>query len=177
MKITTRHITETAIILAICIASQFLKNMNVYITGSIINACLIIATLGIGMGCALLLAIITPITSFLITGSPVMAAIPLLVPCIILGNMAYVICISKLNKINNKHLPINLIIGSCVKAAFMGILISEIILPNMIPEAMLPKLVALQIQFSLTQLITALIGSFFAYFIWIPLKKVMLFEK
>lgn len=176
MKITVKQITTTAIILAICIVSQFFKNLSVYITGPIINACLIIAVLSVGMGCALVLAIVTPITSFLITGSPIMAAVPLLIPCIMLGNAVYVICVAMLKDKgadgNKVMLPASMVIGSVVKAAVMGLLIAVIILPNMLPEPMLPKLSALKIQFSLTQLITALIGSFLAYVIWIPLKKI-----
>ena len=42
MKLKTRQITVTAILLAICIVSQFFKNLNVYITGPIINAALIL---------------------------------------------------------------------------------------------------------------------------------------
>lgn len=176
MKITVKQITTTAIILAICVISQFFKNLSVYITGPIINACLIIAVLSVGIGCALALAVITPITSFLITGSPIMAAVPLLIPCIILGNAVFVICISMLKDRgtagNKVMLPVSMIIGSIVKAAVMGLLISIIILPNMLPEAMMSKLAVLKIQFSLTQLVTAVIGSFLAYVIWIPLKKV-----
>ncbi len=37
MKIKTKQITLTAIMLAICIVSQFLKNLSVYITGPIIK--------------------------------------------------------------------------------------------------------------------------------------------
>ena len=44
MKITTKQITTTAVLLAICIVSQFFKNTSVYITGPIINACLIMPT-------------------------------------------------------------------------------------------------------------------------------------
>ena len=38
MKLKTRQITVTAILLAICIVSQFFKNVSVYLTGPIINA-------------------------------------------------------------------------------------------------------------------------------------------
>ena len=71
MKITTKQITTTAVLLAICIVSQFFKNTSVYITGPIINACLIIAALDAGMACGIILSVITPVTSFLITGSHV----------------------------------------------------------------------------------------------------------
>lgn len=45
MKMKTRQITVSAIMLAICIASQFFKNLSVYITGPIINAALILTVL------------------------------------------------------------------------------------------------------------------------------------
>lgn len=62
--------------LAICLVSQFFKNLSVYITGPIINAALILTVLYAGMACGIILSIITPVTSFFITGSPVMAAYP-----------------------------------------------------------------------------------------------------
>lgn len=71
MKMKTRQITVTAIMLAICIASQFFKNLSVYITGPIINAALILTVLYAGLACGIILSIITPVTAFFITGSPV----------------------------------------------------------------------------------------------------------
>lgn len=49
MKMKTRQITVTAIMLAICIASQFFKNLSVYITGPVINAALILTVLYAGL--------------------------------------------------------------------------------------------------------------------------------
>lgn len=174
MKITTKQIVTTGIILAICIISQFFKNLSVYITGPIINACLIICVLSCGLACAIALSVITPITSFIITGSPIMAAIPAIIPCVMIGNAILVVCIHLLkNKIGKENisLPISMVIGSIVKAAFMWIVISLLIVPSMLPEAMMPKMPVIQATFSTTQLITALIGSVFAYIIWLPLKK------
>ena len=68
MKIKTKQITVTAIMLAICLVSQFFKNLSVYITGPIINAALILTVLYAGMACGIILSIITPVTSFFITG-------------------------------------------------------------------------------------------------------------
>ena len=82
MKLKTRQITVTAILLAICIVSQFFKNVSVYLTGPIINAALILTTVYAGLACGIILSVITPITSFFITGSPIMAAIPAMFPCI-----------------------------------------------------------------------------------------------
>ena len=45
MKIKTKQITVAAIMLAICLVSQFFKNLSVYITGPVINAALILTVL------------------------------------------------------------------------------------------------------------------------------------
>lgn len=175
MKITTKQITTTAILLAICIASQFLKNLSVYITGPIINACLILAVLSVGVGCGIILAVITPITAFLIAGSPIMAAIPAIIPCIMLGNVILVLGVGLITKKvkGNAGLIAGMAAGSVVKALFMGIVISMILIPMLLPEAMAPKMTVFQTTFSITQLITALIGSIYAFVLWIPLKKVV----
>ena len=158
MKITTKQITTTAVLLAICIVSQFFKNTSVYITGPIINACLIIAALGAGMACGIILSVITPVTSFLITGSPIMSAIPAIIPCVMIGNIILVVAVSLIAKKikGNAGLIAGMAAGSIVKALFMGVVIA-----------------VFQTTFSVTQLITAAIGSVLAFVIWIPLKKVI----
>ena len=167
MKITTKQITTTAVLLAICIVSQFFKNTSVYITGPIINACLIIAALGAGMACGIILSVITPVTSFLITGSPIMSAIPAIIPCVMIGNIILVVAVSLIAKKikGNAGLIAGMAAGSIVKALFMGVVIAL--------EAMVPKMAVFQTTFSVTQLITAAIGSVLAFVIWIPLKKVI----
>ena len=124
MKITTKQITTTAVLLAICIVSQFFKNTSVYITGPIINACLIIAALGAGMACGIILSVITPVTSFLITGSPIMSAIPAIIPCVMIGNIILVVAVSLIAKKikGNAGLIAGMAAGSIVKALFMGAL-------------------------------------------------------
>ncbi|MDO4966098.1 MAG: ECF transporter S component [Lachnospiraceae bacterium] len=175
MKITTKQITITAALLAVCIASQFFKNMSVYITGPIINACIVLAALSSGMICGIIISIITPVTSFFITGSPIIAAIPLIMPCIMIGNAILAVLVSLFVKkgASNKNLVIGMVLGSVLKALFMGIVIALAIIPNMIPEKMAPKMAVFQTTFSVTQLITAVIGCVLAYIIWIPLKKIV----
>ena len=174
-KFNTRALAQAAILLAICIVSQFFKNLSVYITGPIINACLIICALTAGFGWAILLSIVTPITSYIITGSPIMSAIPLIIPCVMVGNAILVIGVALLkSKPNSKiGLPLSMIVGSVVKALFMGLVISMLIIPTMLPEKMEPMMKVFKTTFSITQLITALIGSAFAYVIMIPLRKAM----
>ena len=175
MKITTKQITTTAVLLAICIVSQFFKNTSVYITGPIINACLIIAALGAGMACGIILSVITPVTSFLITGSPIMSAIPAIIPCVMIGNIILVVAVSLIAKKikGNAGLIAGMAAGSIVKALFMGVVIALVLIPSLLPEAMVPKMAVFQTTFSVTQLITAAIGSVLGFVIWIPLKKVI----
>lgn len=173
MKLTTKQIAMTAALLAICIVSQFFKNTSVFITGPVINACIILAGLSAGPGCGIILSLITPITSFIISGSPVMSAIPAIIPCVMIGNALIVICVCLLKgKIKgNWGLPVSMITGCITKALFMGIAISLILIPMLLPQQMQPKMSAFQSTFSVVQLITAAIGSVYAYIIWIPLKK------
>ena len=182
MKITTKQLVQTALLLAICIASQYFKNLSVYITGPIVNLTIIIAVLAVGLWSGILLSIIAPITAFFFTGSPIMAAIPLMFPAVMAGNAVLAVTVWYFqNKLSFKgKLPVGLIAGSVLKAIFMGVVIVLIILPifgNNIaaklpnPDA-LPKILATaKVTFSITQLTTALIGSALAYVIWLPLKK------
>lgn len=175
MKLTTKQITITASLLAICIVSQFFKNTSVYITGPIINACLILAGLSVGMICGIILSVITPITAFFITGSPIISAIPAIMPCIMIGNAILVVavCLAVKKKNGQVGMIVGMVCGSVLKAIFMGIVISLILIPMLLPEKMQPKMPVFQTTFSVTQLITAIIGSVLAYVIWIPLKKVL----
>ena len=162
--ITTKQLTLTALLLAICIVSQFFKNASVYITGPVINTALILAAVYCGGMCAVILSIITPVTAFFITGAPIMAMVPLMFPCIMLGNIVLVDCVLFLKKrLCIGGVPVGgMIIGSVLKGAFMGGVISMLLLPMVmpsLPEKMQAMLPMLQLQFSLTQLITALIGS------------------
>ena len=93
MKLTTKQIAMTAVMLAVCIVSQFFKNTSVFITGPIINAALVIVTVYCGLACGIILSVITPITSFFITGSPIMAAVPAMFPCIMAGNIVLVLLV------------------------------------------------------------------------------------
>lgn len=146
MKIQTKQITVTAIMLAICIVSQFFKNLSVYITGPIINAALILTVLYAGTVCGIILSVITPITSFFITGAPIMAVIPAMFPCIMIGNILLVVSVGLFHKKFGQKagLPLSIGIGAILKAVFMGIVIS---------------------------LITALIGGVYAVVIAAVLKK------
>lgn len=174
-KITTKQIVIGGVLLALMIISQFFKNFSVYITGPIVNLILIIATLSVGLVMGIILSVIAPITSFLITGSPIMAGIPLIIPAVMVGNIILCVAVSFFYRKfkTSWSLPVGLIVGSLCKAAFMGAVIVKCLLPLFsqniaVPAEKLPIVVATaETTFSVTQLITALIGSALAYVIWL----------
>ncbi len=182
MKITTKQLVQTALLLTICIISQYFKNLSVYVTGPIVNATIILAVLAVGLYSGLLISVVAPITAFFFTGSPIMAAIPLMFPVVMLGNAVLAVIVWYFqNKITFKNrLPLGLCAASILKAAFLGIVVVWVLLPlfgNDIashlpkPEALPKVLETAKITFSLTQLVTGLLGSLLAYLIWLPLKK------
>ena len=174
MNTKTKKITAAGALLAICIVSQLFKNFSVYITGPIINACLIIAVLTCGIFWASVLAIVTPVTAFLITGAPVMKVVPAIMPLVMLGNLVIVWVVWVFVRKSKKHLNLLLggIAGSVAKAAVMALTISYGVLSVVtLPEPMQAKLPVLRATYSVTQLITAVIGVAYALVIWAALKK------
>ena len=163
MDTNVKKLTTAAALLAICIVSQFFKNTSVFITGPIINTCLIICVLSCGLPWAILLSVVTPVTAFLITGAPVMKAIPAIMPFIMAGNVLLALGVwffAGKKKTSVKVLVAG-VVGSIVKAVFMALTISYGLL----------IVTKLQFTYSAVQLITALIGTVLAAVIWIPLQK------
>ena len=177
-----RQIATTAILLAICIVSQFFKSLSVYITGPIVNLCLILTVMTAGLVWGVILAIITPVTAFFIAASPVMSAVPGIIPLIMLGNAVLVVMtyfFFKPAMADDKPLisvrSVVMAVLSCVaKGIVMGVSIAWWLLPTFIPEAskLRAKLPVFQTTFSITQLITALIGFVYFFIIWKPVKKI-----
>lgn len=106
MKINVRLLCCTALLLALCIASQFLKNTSVYITGSVVNTILVIATLSCGFLSGAAISVIAPLTSWWITGSPIMGAYPAIVPCVMVGNLILVAFVWFFAKWIGKRMPV-----------------------------------------------------------------------
>ena len=174
MNDKTKKITTAAALLAICIVSQFFKNFSVYITGPIINACLILAVVYCGLFWSVIIAILTPVTAFLITGAPVMKVVPAIMPLVMAGNLVLVVVFWLFVRKKKDLLKFIAggIVGSVAKGAFMALTISYGVLATVtLPEAMQPMLPKLQLTYSVTQLVTALIGLAYALVIWAALKK------
>ena len=172
----SKEIATLGLLLAICVVSQYLKNLSVFITGPIINACLVFAVLLVNLPGAIVLCVITPITAFFIAQSPVTSTVPLVVPFIILGNAVLVLVTHFLMKKRMLKTDFSkdvmnyvwAVVASLAKGVFMGLTISLWLLPTFIPvtSPLRGKMPVFQTTFSLYQFLTALIGYVYVFIIW-----------
>ncbi|WP_352401009.1 ECF transporter S component [Anaerotignum sp.] len=158
----TKQMVLTALLLSMCIVFQSMKGISVYLTGSAVNALLVMATLSVGMSSGIFIAVITPLIAYLMGHTPVMQMIPLMVIVVMVGNLALVLLAGKGRKGN---LPLWLAAGAVLKAVVLWLLVWYAVLPffgGAVPEKMVA---VIKTTFSLTQLITAAIGCVIAYVI------------
>ncbi|MBQ4241247.1 MAG: ECF transporter S component [Lachnospiraceae bacterium] len=177
-----KQIAMTGVLLAICIVSQFFKNLSIFITGPVVNTCIILAVLMINLACGIILSIITPVTAYLIAASPVMMAVPGIIPLIMTGNIVLAVSVHFLMKkgvvaggrsAGGIKSYIMAVICAALKGAVMGLTISLWLLPTFIPaeSPMRAKLPVFQMTFSLFQFITALIGFVYVFIIWAVVRR------
>lgn len=170
------RITRCGLLIAVCIVSQFFKNISPMITGPIINLCLIIATVQIGLLGGIAISIITPVTSFFISGAP---AFPVMIPGIIAGNavLCIVIFLFIYKKETKMRLLTGLILASFIKTLVLYVVVVKCLVPLAFDmaavdaakqTAMLPLLTY---NFSVLQLVTALIAACVAFPILTALRK------
>ncbi len=183
-KIGAKEIAITALLLAICIGSQFFKNLSIFITGPIINACIALAVLLVNLPCGIILSVITPITAYLIAASPVMTAVPGIIGLIMGGNIVLAVAVQLLLKgiftAEKKPLlkPLLYVFAVCsalAKGLFMGATISYWLLPTFLPAKgpLREKIAVFQTMFSINQFLTALIGMAYVFILFPVLKKVL----
>lgn len=168
MKITAKQISRTGILLALCIAFQCLKGLSVFITGTAVNAILVIAVLSTGFLSGLVISIVAPVVAYVMGMTPIVQAIPLMILVIMVGNALLVLAVALMQK---KNLLVGMGIGSLGKFLWLWLMVWYVMLPvfgQNIPEKMQ---LAMRTTFSTTQLITALLGSAAAGVIWERLKK------
>lgn len=182
-KFGAKQIATTAILLAICIISQFFKNLSIFITGPIINTCIVMAVLMVNLPCGIILSIITPVTAYIIAASPVMTAVPAIIPFIMLGNIVLAVAVHFLMakdmkksaaKVITVKNVIMAVLSALAKGAFMGLTISLWLLPTFIPaeSPLRNKMPVFQTTFSLYQFLTACIGMVYVFIIYTALKRI-----
>lgn len=166
-----KSFTRTAVLLALMLAIQLLKNISAGITGPLVNAILIISTLSVGLWAGVALSVIAPVTAWLITGSPLMAATNFtLFPVIMIGNLVIAFAAYFFKK-SNASLAFGLVIGSIVKWLVMWGAVDLLIKPLMDMAASDKMVAMLSKTFTHFQLFTALAGSLIAFLCWMPVKK------
>lgn len=183
ISFSAKDITTTAILLAICIVSQFFKSLSIFITGPIINACIVLAVFAVNLPCGIVLSIITPVTAYFIAASPLMMAIPGIVPLIMLGNiviavMSYILLNKDMHETRASEKLVQKfikgIIASLAKGLVMGLTISLWVIPTFLPaeSPLRAKMSVFQMTFSVFQFITAVIGFVYVFIIWGALVKI-----
>jgi hypothetical protein len=167
-RITTKQLTTTALLLALCIVFQCMKGLSVYLTGSAVNCILVIATLYCGLFSGTCIAILTPVVAYFIGATPIMNMIPLMMFVIMIGNELIVLCVWLFRK---KKISMGMLLGCITKALFLWATVWFAILPIFGTKLPQPMITAVKTTFSMTQFVTACIGSVIA---WVIYKKGLL---
>jgi hypothetical protein len=176
-KIT--YITQTAVMLALLIGSQFItRSFGQFVTGSIVNLILLVSVFIIGIYGGLTIAVLSPVLAFLSGIGPAFIQI---IPFIAIGNVlfvtiAWLIAKNFIGNLSTKGIMISsigLIAASASKFLFLWIGVVMVALP-LIPGIKEKQIAIISASFSWPQLITALIGSMLAMMIIPPLKKAII---
>ena len=177
MKRKVSWITETALMLALLVALQYLtKGFGQFVTGSCVNAVLAAAALLAGLGSGITVALVSPVLAYLLGIAPQI----LVVPAIMAGNTVFVVLLYAL-AVDRK--PAVQIVGwlaaAVCKFAILYLIVAKVIC-GLLAQTLLtagalkePMLKALPATFSWPQFITALIGGGIALLIMPSIKKAL----
>lgn len=175
MKRKTLWVARTAVMLALLITLQWVtKPLGQIVTGTCVNAILAVTVLFVGMSSGVTVALLSPIFAFLLGIAPQI----LTVPAIMIGNTAFVGVLKIVGgggKVLWKSGAALLAAAFCkfmllyvlVTHVICGVLAEPLIAQGLLKE---PMLKALPAMFSVSQLVTALIGGALAMLV-VPLLK------
>ena len=174
-------ITQTALLIAMVVATQAAFGSSQFVTGSIVNFILVAATILAGVSSGVVVGIISPVMSFIIIGRPVF---PVLLPFIALGNFVLVVAVYLISVKSYENLDIiayarmgaAAVAGSVLKFLVLFIGIVRIAVPFLIPGILPPQTAMLSHTFSWPQLVTALIGSIIAMVVMPRLAQALRFN-
>lgn len=161
--ISTKKLTTTALLLALCIVFQSIKGLSVYLTGSAVNCILIITTLYCGIFSGTFIALFTPVIAYFIGATPIINMIPLMILVIMIGNELIVLCVWLFRK---KKIEFGILMGCITKPLFLWLTVWFAVLPffgTKVPE---PMVLTVKMTFSITQFVTACFGSVIALAIY-----------
>ena len=169
-------ITRTGVLIAMLITLQWLTAgtqvfAGQYITGTCVNCVLAVSALAAGLHSGICVALMSPFFAFLLKIGP---AVPQIVPCIAMGNIAFVLSLNFLigkHSLSSWKKYAGLLISACVKFIVLFVLVTKIFIPLM-GEGLAPKQITMfTTMFSWSQLITALLGGLIAMLILPVIQK------
>ncbi|HBG76326.1 ECF transporter S component [Eubacteriales bacterium mix99] len=172
MNRSIRWIARTAILLALTVMFQSLRlwipaipsNISQTVVGSLVNLCLIVAAVMMGIRGGLIIALAAPIIALIQGFTPS----PVLVVPIAFGNFVLVVMASLLY---DKNPILAVVTGAVLKFITLYLGVVKIVLPFFLPNAPDKMRAALSAQFSWPQLVTAGIGGVLAVGILTVLRK------
>lgn len=163
MKNKILWITRTAVMMALLVTLQWATSgLSQFVTGSCVNAVLVIAALAAGLWCGVAVALLSPFCAFLLNVGPKLIQ---LVPAIALGNVVLVLLVAFL--LSGKALPWwRKILGVAASAVakFLVTFFAALLLNAGVVPAML----------TWPQLVTALIGTTVAVLIAPAIRKAVI---
>ena len=160
MKNRIFWITRTGVLIALLIALQWATSgLGQFVTGSCVNAVLVIATLVAGQFSGIVVALLSPFCAFLLGIGPRLIQI---VPAIALGNVVFVWFVHILLGRGDTVLWQKVLrIVLCAGAKFLTLYIAVVgvLIPTMGPAVSQKQAQTFTSMFSWPQLVTALIGT------------------
>ncbi len=161
-KNSVTKLSTAAVLLAIIIVMQLIKNVSAYISGPVINAAMVIAALELGTVWGLGFSVIVPIMSLFIAPASPMSMLSgathyLTIPIIIIGNIILVLAAKLGSKKGTVIFIISLAAGAVLKWLFMwgG---GELILLRLFSESLGQMAAIVTKVFSVLQLYSSLLS-------------------
>ncbi len=150
------HITRAGLLLALLLAVQSLRLLiplppfiTMFGIGSAVNACLLVASLFVGIRTALLMAVVAPTVAYLQQMLPV----PVLIVPVAAANAVYVLAFAALY---GKRPYLAVVVAALVKMAGMYVAIDWVLQFVALPERIAALL---RMMLSWPQLVTGLLGG------------------
>ena len=166
-KPDVRWLTRTAVLIALLITLQWATAgtqvfAGQYITGSLVNCVLAVASLFGGISCGIVVAVLSPFFAFLLGIGPKLIPI---VPCIALGNVVFVLVLALVSKGALWQRILGVVLGAVAKFAVLYLAVVQVLIPLLADALKAPQVQTFTAMFSWPQLITALLGGSLAMFL------------
>lgn len=172
MKNKILWITRTAVMMALLVTLQWATSgLGQFVTGSCVNAVLVVATLAAGIWSGVTVALLSPFCAFLLNIGPKLIQ---LVPAIALGNVALVLLVTLL--LSKKALLwwrkiLGVAISAFTKFMVLYLAVVQVVIPFMGDALKEKQVQTFTAMFSWPQLVTALIGTTVAVLIAPVIRK------